>query len=145
MIIPFYSLAHCPYKSIIPQGFMLGNAINSELNEKLNCIYCFCFQPLASWLQMTAGNRKKFPESAWKASYYSSMWFTLYYLLVYTQKYDYFYKPLDIWEGECCSSFLVLVQIAEYGFIKLSTLKGYSVYTSWGTRRCTGKQTQKTL
>ena len=52
-------------------------------------------------------NAKKFPESAWKTLFYGATWTYSAYLLIYSGKYDYFYRPNHIWEGKVTPGKLV--------------------------------------
>ncbi|XP_013411633.1 ceramide synthase 1 [Lingula anatina] len=54
--------------------------------------------PFARWVQMTSLNQKKFPESAWKALFYSCTWLYSCYVLLWCGEFDYFQRPLAIWQ-----------------------------------------------
>jgi len=55
------------------------------------------FVPFAKKVRMAHNNIEKFPESAWKLFWYSCSWTFSCYTLFYCG-YDFFHRPLNIWE-----------------------------------------------
>jgi hypothetical protein len=73
----------------------------SSTAENLTSSKClFYFQPFTDYFQLTEQNKKKFPESAWKATYYLFIWSCSFALLIWPGKYDSFYKPLHVFDGK---------------------------------------------
>ena len=47
----------------------------------------------------SASDRQKFPESLWKFLTYSFTWGYCFYLLILSGKYNYFFEPWALWDG----------------------------------------------
>lgn len=58
----------------------------------------YVFEPFTYFLNLDDKVRaKKMPESFWKTSVYLFLWLYCAYLI--TIKYDFFFRPMDIWDG----------------------------------------------
>ncbi|XP_065841997.1 ceramide synthase 1-like [Oscarella lobularis] len=55
------------------------------------------FKPFVRHVRMATENAVKFPESGWKALYYTSAWTYTFYLM--TQHSEFFFKPESVWFG----------------------------------------------
>jgi len=86
------------------------------------------FLPFAKNVKMLQSNIEKFPESAWKLLWYTGSWVFSCYILFYCGQYDYFYRPLQIWEGWTSTS-----EVPMEIYIAYLMQMSYYVHSVYGT------------
>jgi len=83
------------------------------------------FIPFAHFVKLSHSNIEKFPESAWKLFWYSCSWAFSCYTLFYCG-YDYFHRPLHIWEGWTSES--VVPKEIYFAYLMQMSFYMHSVY-----------------
>jgi hypothetical protein len=93
LIRHFYDKCIC----IVNQNFYFFLKYTFQNNKPC----AFNFKPFLENLKLNSQSEKvKARESSWKILVFTFLWSYCCYLLIFSQKYDYFFNPYDIWNGK---------------------------------------------